>query len=120
VALIFVAAVTPKLIVGNLVLFLCIAMIIVFVVLLLWGFVSGSELNAGIFGENKFLPWAVGIVIVLGVIVVVSVSAGIDVGGFFGRLFESSWSESFWTNVLFVALIAIALAVAIKSGGGTK
>jgi hypothetical protein len=120
IALIFIAAVTPKLIVGNLVLFLSVAMIIIFVILLLWGFVSGGELKTGIFGGNKFLPWVVGIVIVLGVLIVVSISAGINVEGFFGKLFNSSWSESFWSNVLFIFLIAVALAVAVKSGVGGK
>ncbi len=118
IALIFVAAVTPKLIVGNLILYLSVALILVFVVLLLWGFVSGSEMKSGIFGEGKWLKWVVGVILVLGAFVVVSTSAGIDVGGFFGKLFSSSWSEAFWTNLLFVVLIVVALAVAIKGGAG--
>src|SRR3990170_2086316 len=43
VGLIFVAAVQPKLIVENLTLFLTIAIVVVFIALLLWGFVSGGE-----------------------------------------------------------------------------
>lgn len=117
VSFIFVAAVSPKMIVGNLVLYLSVAMIMMFVILLLWGFVSGSDLKSGIFGANKWLPWVVGLVIVLGVVIVVLVSAGIDMGGIFEKIFQSSWSEDFWSNFLFVVLIVVALAVAIKSGG---
>lgn len=120
VSFIFVAAVSPKLVVGNLILFLSVALIIMFVILLLWGFVSGGEMNSGVFGNSKWLKWVVGIVIVLGVLVVVSTSVGINVGGIFGKLFNSSWSESLWSNILFIALIAIALAVAIKSGAAAK
>ncbi len=120
VSFIFIAAVSPKMIVGNLVLFLSVGLIIMFVILLLWGFVSGSELKAGIFGTNKVLPWIVGVIIVLGVFVVVSISAGIDFGGILGVIFHSSWSESLWSNILFIVLIAVAIAVAIKSSKGTS
>jgi hypothetical protein len=120
VALIFVSAVTPKLIVGNLVLFLSIALIIIFVVLLLWGFVSAGDENSTFTKAPKGLKWVIGIVVVLGTLVVVSTSVGIDVGGIFGNLFNSSWSESFWSNALFIVLVAVALAVAIKSGAGGK
>jgi len=116
IALIFVTAVTPKLIVGDLILYLSIALILIFVVLLLWGFASGSGLKEGIFGGNKVLPWIIGIVIVLGALIVLSISAGIDFG-FLDKLFHSSWSKSLWTNVLFLVLIAVAVAVAIKSSG---
>ena len=118
VSFIFVAAVSPKMIVGNLVLYLSVALIMMFVVLLLWGFVSGSEMSSGIFGQGKWLKWVVGIVIVLGAFIVISISAGINFGGIFGYLFKSNWSESLWSNILFVVLIVVALAVAIKSAGG--
>lgn len=117
ISFIFVAAVSPKMIVGNLVLFLSVAMIMMFVILLLWGFVSGSEMKSGIFGNNKWLAWVVGIIIVLGVLIVVLTSAGINLGGIFERLFQSSWSEDFWSNIVFIALIVVAIAVALKSGG---
>lgn len=116
IGLIFVAAVTPKLIVGDLVLFLSIAMIMVFVILLLWGFVSFGDEGSTFTKAPKGLKWVIGVVIVLVVFVVVSLSAGIDLGGFFDRLFHSSWSSSFWTNVLFVVLIAVAIGVAVKGG----
>ena len=109
-------------IVGNLILFLSVALIMMFVILLLWGFVSGGEMKSEIFGNSKWLKWVIGIVIILGVFVVVSISAGVNFGGVLGFLFNSNWSESLWSNILFIALIAIALAVAIKSsasGGGS-
>ena len=43
IALIFVGAIFPKLVVANLILFLTVAIIVVFVGLLIWGFVSGGE-----------------------------------------------------------------------------
>jgi len=116
IALIFVVAVTPKLIVGDLILYLSIALILIFVVLLLWGFASGSGLKEGIFGNTNWLKYVIGIVIILGAFVVMAVSAGIDFG-FLDKLFHSSWSESLWTNVLFLVLITVAIAVAIKSSG---
>lgn len=116
IALVFVSAVTPKIIVGDLILYLSIALVLIFVVLLLWGFASGSELKSGIFGNTKWLRYVVGIVIILGAFIVMSVSAGIDFG-FLDKLFHSNWSESFWTNVLFLALIVVAIVVAIKSSG---
>src|SRR3972149_8035403 len=54
VGLIFVAAVQPKLIVENLILFLTVAIIVVFIALLLWGFIVGKlpeipgKLQAGV------------------------------------------------------------------------
>lgn len=117
ISFIFVAAVSPKMIVNNLILYLSIAMMIMFVILLLWGFVSGSEMKSGIFGDNKWLGWVVGSLIVIGVIIVVFVSAGINLGGILGKLFQSSWSESLWSNIIFIALIIVAIAVALRSSG---
>src|SRR3989344_1899534 len=57
IGLIFVGAVFPKLVVGNLILFLTVALVIVFVTLLLWGFVTGGEAKI----EGKGIKWAAGI-----------------------------------------------------------
>jgi len=113
IGLIFVGAVFPKLIVANMILFLTVALVIVFVVLLLWGFVysgeKGFEISKGL---RTFL------FIVLGIAVVVAVFWAVGVGGgFFNFLFSSSWSNAFWTNFLFIVVIAAALALVIK---GTK
>jgi len=113
IGLIFVGAVFPKLIVANMILFLTVALVIVFVVLLLWGFVSSGEKGFEISkGLKTFL------FIVLGIAVVVAVFWAVGVGGgFFNFLFSSSWSNVFWTNFLFIVVIAAALALVIK---GTK
>jgi hypothetical protein len=123
IGLIFIAAVQPKIIVGDLILYLSIAMVLMFVILILWGFASGGELKNGDILGSKGLKVFVAVVIILGAFVVLSLSAGIDLGGFFGKLFDflfdSSWSSKIWSNLLFLALIGIALAVAIKSSGAS-
>ena len=91
------------------ILFLTVALVVMFVVLLLWGFVSsgdkGFEISKGL---KTFL------FIVLGIAVVVAVFWAIGVGGgFFDFLFSSSWSGVFWTNFLFIVVIAAALALVI-------
>jgi len=113
IGLIFVGAVFPKLIVANMILFLTVALVIVFVVLLLWGFVSSGEKGFVIIKELRTFLF-----IVLGIAVVVAVFWAVGVGGgFFNFLFSSSWSNAFWTNFLFIVVIAAALALVIK---GTK
>jgi hypothetical protein len=114
IGLIFVSAVQPKLIVNDLILYLSIALILMFVILLLWGFASGGDLKTGDILVKPWLKWVVGLVIVAGAFVVMANSAGINFG-FLDKLFNSSWSENFWTNVLFIVLIAVALAVVLKA-----
>ena len=108
-ALIFVSAVAPKLVVGNLILFLTVSLVIVFVVLLLWGFVSGGEAKI----EGKGVRIAAGIAVVVAVILGVIWASGIELS-VLNFLFDQSWSKTFWTNALFVLVVAAALALAIK------
>jgi hypothetical protein len=119
IGFIFVGAVFPKEIVSNLILFLAVAIVIVFVVLLLWGFVMGEE-GLKVSAAPKALKIFIGIVIIIAVIFGVLWAAGVDIsnlfGNFFDWLFHSSWSSSFWTNFIFVLLVAAALAVALSSG----
>jgi len=111
IGLIFVSAAYPKEVVSNLILFLTVALIVVFVILLLWGFATGGELKF----ESTGLKVGIGIV-VLGVVVLAVIWATGIFEGVIDLLFYQSWSGTFWTNVLFVVAIAGALALVLKSG----
>ena len=119
VSLIFVAAVFPKIIVANLVQFMSVGLVIIFVGLMLWGFASGGE-GADLFKpfQKGIVPWLIGLAMFFGVLWATGVG-GAFVGGlqrFFAFLFDSSWSGSFWTNAVFIGVIAGAIAVVLKSG----
>lgn len=113
IGLIFVGTVFPKVVVGNLILFLTVSIVIVFVALLLWGFVSGGEMKGDIL-SNKYIKWVIGIVLVIAIIGAVLWATGIY-DSFLNLLFKQSWSSELWTNVAFIAVIAVALAVILKS-----
>ncbi|MBT96629.1 hypothetical protein CMI49_00830 [Candidatus Pacearchaeota archaeon] len=107
VGLIFVSAVHPKEIVGNLILFLTVALVVVFVALLLWGFIKGKvEIGGNM--ENVLMG-----VVIVAVIAAIFWSMGIDMGAI-DLLFNQSWSNTLWTNVAFVVVIAIAIALVLR------
>lgn len=120
IGLIFVSAVGDyKMVAENLLLFFALAIIIVFVVLMIWGFATGSSLDKDLFGEGSKFKWVVLGITVVAVFFAVLWAADIN-NTFFDYLFEQSWSESLWTNLIFIVVIAIALAVAIKGAGAAK
>ncbi len=110
IGLIFVGAVFPKVVVGNLILFFTVAIVVLLVTLLLWGFVTGEEAKLP---EGK-LAWAAGGVIVLAVAIALFYILGIQ-GVIFDALFRQSWSADLWTNIAFFAVIIIALALVLKT-----
>lgn len=110
IGLIFVGVAFPKEVVENLILFLTVAIVVVFVFLILWGFVSGKELKI----ESTGLKWTAGIVLLVIVIISVLWATGIQ-GGVFDLLFGQSWSGTFWTNLLFVVLVGAALALILRN-----
>ena len=112
IGLIFVTAVFPKIVVGNLILFLTVALIVMFVILLLWGFVFG-EIKEG-FTPPDWMKWTLGILIGLAVIVALVAAVGLQ-SGLIDFLFKQEWSSAFWTNFLFVVVIVIALALLLKA-----
>lgn len=109
IGLIFVGAIYPKLVVGNLILFLTVAIIVVFVGLLLWGFVTGSK---EIKIEGKGMKIVFGILVFIAMIAAVLWATGTG-GTIYDFLFNRTWSGSFWTNIIFVIVIAVALALAL-------
>jgi len=106
IGLIFITAVYPKLVVENLILFLTVALVAVFVVLLIWGFIfSGKE---G-FAPEKWMKWILWILAG-----VACFGAIIWATGWYKSLaefFSSNLSQTVITNVVFVVVIAIALAL---------
>ena len=122
IGLILVGATSPTLTISNLILFLTVAIVVLFVALLLWGFVTGEE---GLKFEKapKPLKWLIGIVIVVAVIIALFWALGIE-GTVFGTVsnffFKSSWSKSFWTNFSFVIVIIIALVLVLRKTGEGK
>lgn len=115
VGLIFVSAVFPKIVVSNLILFLAVAMVIIFVGLLLWGFINGGSANIG--KKMKiFLAIIMFIALIFAIISITGFGGGIEnlFTTIFSFLFNSNWSGTFWANFLLIALIIGAILVVIK------
>jgi len=114
IGLVFVAAVDPKLIVENLIMFLSVAIVIVFVVLLIWGFITGKEPSF----ESKPIKIIAIIVACLAVLIFLFITTGIW-DTVTDTLFRQDWSGDVWTNIIFIVVIAAALALILKNSGGS-
>ena len=114
IGLIFVSVVFPVEVVKNLILFLTVALIAMFVGLILWGFVGGkTEI------DSKLVKVLIGIGIFVLLLVAVLWATGFY-SPIYDWLFKQDWSGGFWTNLLFVVAIAIAVAIALKTGASSK
>jgi hypothetical protein len=105
IGLIFSGAIYPKIVVGNLILFLTVTIVAVFVILLIWGFV---------FGESK-TKLEKGLMLGLGVIAtVVFIGAVIWATGLYaniGTFLSGGTGSAVITNVIFLVVIGVALAL---------
>jgi len=108
IGLIFVSALYPTEIVSNLMLFLTVALVAVFVILLLWGLIFG-DIKEG-FKPSKGIK--IGLAIVTGIAFFIAL---IRITGVSERvsdvLFHQAWSNALWTNVAFIVVVAVALAL---------
>ena len=112
IALIFSSIfVDSKAIVENLLGFLTVALVVAFVFLILYGFVTGDKEGFKLDGNLKKV--LVGIVFIA-VVVAVIWATGFN-NSFIDLLFHQSWSETFWTNVLFIGVFATVVAWVLKS-----
>lgn len=112
IGLIFVSVTYPKEVVGNLILFLTVGLVVLFVILLLWGFVfSDKEKGFQIEGWMKYTLWGVsGVALILAVIWATGIKSGL-----IDLLFYQNWSSVFWTNFIFIIAIAGALALILHN-----
>ncbi|MCX6747032.1 MAG: hypothetical protein NTU63_02760 [Candidatus Pacearchaeota archaeon] len=109
IGLIFVGAVYPKLVVTNMVLFLTIALVVVFVVLLIWGFIFG-DIKEG-FELEKWMKWILGGITGIAIVGGVIWATGLWAGA--GDFLKQGLTQNIITNVAFVVVIAIALALVL-------
>ncbi|HLA23089.1 MAG TPA: hypothetical protein VJZ93_00980 [Candidatus Nanoarchaeia archaeon] len=112
IGLIFVGFAYPKDVVQNMILFLTVALIVSFVVILLWGFVSGGDLEKD-FLPNNGIKAAVAIFVLIAVAIAVIWATGFQEGAL-DFLFGQSWSNEFWTNALFIGAVVIAIVLVMK------
>ena len=113
IGLIFVNVVFPVEVVKNMVLFLSVALITMFVGLILWGFVGGKAQI-----EDKSIKMLAGLVLVIAILVAILWATGFY--PFVEWLFKQEWSKAFWTNLLFIVVIVIAVALVLKGSGEKK
>ncbi|MCK5044002.1 hypothetical protein KAR52_03315 [Candidatus Pacearchaeota archaeon] len=110
VALVFVSAIYPTVVVNNMILFLTVGLVVLFVALLLWGFIFGDKEGFKIQGWIKgVLGGLVGVAMIIAVLWATGVQ-----GKVIEFLFRQEWSNTFWINAVFIAVIAIALALVLK------
>ncbi len=111
IGLIFVSAVYPKLVVSNLILFLTVTIVAVFVILLIWGFIWGSEKE---FELKGWMKWVLGITAGIAFIWALIWATGLT--DKLGSLFSGSGSlgNTIITNGVFLLVIAVALALILK------
>jgi hypothetical protein len=114
IALIFVGAVYPKMVVGNLVLYLAVALVAIFIVILIWGFIFGDVKEGKANGRFKLI---LGIAAVLSFVGALFWATGWykDLTDFFGS--RSGLNQTILANGLFILVIAAALALVLKSEG---
>lgn len=112
VGLVFVTAAFPQAVISNIILFLTVSLIVVFVVLLLWGFVFGETGKA--FVPEKWMKRILVALVGAGLVLVLVWTAGANTG-FLDWLISREWTGTFWTNFLFIVVVAVALALAVTS-----
>ncbi len=115
IGMIVVAVAYPTQVINNLILFLTVALVTMFVALLLWGFAIGSEPK---FDSGK-LKWASLTVVLIAVVIATFWATG-TLDEVIDWLFGQDWSSSVWVNTFFVLAVAGALAIVLRSGGKGK
>jgi len=104
-------------IVNNMILFLSVALVVLFVILLIWGFVWGEKEAGKGFVLEGWMKWILAVLGGAVFLFAVFWATGLS-GKLLNTLFGQSWSNVFWTNFLFVAVIVVAIVLLLKNKGG--
>jgi hypothetical protein len=112
IGLIFIGFVGPKQLVGNMLMFFSVAMTIIFVLLLLWGFATGGDFSKPF--TSKGVNWFFGILIGLSVLSALLYFTGYNaiLSNF---LYSQNWSSPLWSNVFLIIIVAGVIAFVLKT-----
>ena len=97
-------------IVSNMVLFLAVALVVLFVILLLWGFITAGE--KGLVLEPWMKYGLIGLAGIAFIWAIIWATGLLDTVK--NLLLGQTWSTSIWSNVLFIGIIVIALVLVLK------
>ncbi|NMB67123.1 hypothetical protein GYA25_03635 [Candidatus Woesearchaeota archaeon] len=112
IGLIFSFSVFPKLVVGNLILFLAVSLVALFVILLLWGFIFGTE-KEGFKPEN----WMkLSLAVIFGIAFIGAIFWATGWNKKLGSLVSINLSNPIFLNIVFVIIIAVVLALFMSQG----
>jgi len=113
IGLIFVGAIYPVLVVSNLILFLTVTIVAVFVILLLWGFVFTDIADSKL---QKGLKLGLGIVVTIAFIWGVLWATGWINN--LGTIFSGGMGQTIITNAVFLLVIGVAIALVLINPKG--
>ncbi len=103
----------PRDIIVKIIPFLAVVLVILFVFMLLYGFLAGKKEGDVL---HKGVKIALGIILGLAVIVAILILTGTwDV--VYGAVIKGKYAGKIWLNVLLIALIGGALAIVLSTGG---
>jgi hypothetical protein len=101
-------------IVNNMILFLSVALVVLFVILLIWGFIWGEKEAGKGFVLEGWMKWVLGILAGVTFLFAVFWATGLN-QKILDSLFGQRWSNTFWTNFLFIAVIVVAIVLLLKN-----
>lgn len=120
VSLIFVSVVFPVIVVNNLILFMTVGVVVIFVGFVLWGFINNGNITL-----NGGVQKGLAVLVFIALIVAIFWATGIfpSTWTFLQDVFSWAFSpstEGFWTNFLVVVLVVAGVTAAIKATGAAK
>lgn len=111
IGLILIGFPTPRDILVGIMPWMAVGIAVIFVFLVLWGFVDGNSETKGIPSSLKYTLMGVTALFVVAVVMIISGAGGILIDSFSGN-------SEIWMNVLMVLIIVGVVGVALKSGSG--
>ncbi len=117
VSLIFVSVIYPVIVVNNLILFMTVGVVVIFVGFVLWGFINNGSITI----NSKLLKFF-GVLVIISLVVALFWATGAfpPLWTFIENVYNwafASGTEGFWTNFLIVVLVLAAVFAAIKGAG---